>query len=220
VVVSFGVALLVLGISINVAWREYFSSTVLIEVERTLRDIASVQRAVEGYRDENGALPETLRGLAPADGPHFATNEAGDPVDFWERPLDYWADGDQYRITSYGRDGRPGGTGLEHDLSNDDLDDETLATDAWPRSPDYARPTFWQFLTDRGSPKYVGAGSRMAAACLVAAAVALILSLQALGATMPDRRPVRARVERIIIAVVVALVMALFMAIAHAPSGH
>lgn len=41
--------------------------------------------------------------------------------DGWRRPLRFAVNGDSYVITSLGRDGKPGGVGLDCDLSNLDL---------------------------------------------------------------------------------------------------
>ena len=58
------------------------------------------------------------------------------PVDGWDRPFLYSTDGEGFLVKSYGRDGKPGGIGLDCDLS-------TTA----PR-PEVSHPTLAQFLFD------------------------------------------------------------------------
>jgi hypothetical protein len=53
----------------------------------------------------------------------FQWDEKGRPLDGWGRPFLYSTDGAKFVITSLGRDGKPGGLGLDCDLST---------TNTWP----------------------------------------------------------------------------------------
>jgi hypothetical protein len=68
----------------------------------------------------------------------FAETDAfGNPIDPWSRPYGYEVDGDEFRLWSYGFDGRPGGSGMNSDLY-------------YKGGQDWI-PTLEQFLTIRGT---------------------------------------------------------------------
>jgi hypothetical protein len=66
------------------------------------------------YAKLHGSLPSSLEGLPEYDGPF---NER-EPIDGWNRPLQYRVDGDGViTLTSFGKDGKPGGWGFNADYS-------------------------------------------------------------------------------------------------------
>jgi hypothetical protein len=214
VIVSLFVGLAVLVASSAAAYRLFRGSGVQIRQRLTLYDIQQAEEAIEAYRQRTQGLPESLRDVASE---VARLDEDGMPTDRWGRPLDYWTDGASYRITSCGGDGEPGGVGLDCDLSSDDLRRQRGAPSAWSALPEGTVPTFRQFVTDKNECPTGGSGRTMFAACLLTAPIAVVLSLQVLGATMPGRRPIRARIERIVIAAGATLFVALFLALLHAP---
>jgi general secretion pathway protein G len=84
--------------------------------------------ALDTYRLDNGAYPATRDGLdalgrAPAGAPNWRGPylRKAVPLDPWGRPYVYAAPGQVnpsgYDLSTYGRDGRPGGTGEDADLN-------------------------------------------------------------------------------------------------------
>jgi hypothetical protein len=60
---------------------------------------------IEDFRKAKGHLPADLKEL-----------REGEWNDMWNRPLHYEVEGDSYKLYSYGRDGEPGGEGLDADM--------------------------------------------------------------------------------------------------------
>ena len=90
--------------------------------------IGNLASSLELYFIENGSYPSEAEGLtalieAPVgainwDGPYIkAASALSDP---WQRDYQYelLTDNDDFKITSYGRDGTEGGTGEDKDLFN------------------------------------------------------------------------------------------------------
>lgn len=103
-------------------------------VTRAQSDIRAIQTALDLYRLDNFKYPTTEQGLQalvtqPND-PTITNWRAGGylpslPKDPWGNPYQYQspgADGRDYDIISYGRDGKPGGEGYDADISTSTLD--------------------------------------------------------------------------------------------------
>ena len=103
-------------------------------VTRAQSDIRAIQTALDLYRLDNFKYPTTEQGLQalvkqPSD-PTITNYRAGGylgtlPKDPWGNPYLYTSpgtDGRDYDITSYGRDGKPGGDGYDADISTLTLD--------------------------------------------------------------------------------------------------
>ena len=95
-------------------------------VTTTRTDLASLSSALKMYRLDNGQYPTTEQGLkALAERPvtpplPAAWPEGGyvseTPVDAWGNPYVYSATGATFELKSLGKDGQPGGEGLDADL--------------------------------------------------------------------------------------------------------
>ena len=224
--VSLLLGLLVLGISTYVAFRQFCGPGLVIRDHQrlSLRNIGEVDEAIETYRQEKHALPDSLRDLPPTEDVHFRTDETGAPLDWWRRPLHYWTDGTQYRITSYGRDGKPGGVGLDYDLSSDDLPKDAsrhTSTSPWSwQLPQQSTPTFWQFVSDRGEFANTGSGGMMAVLSVLAGAVAFVLGFRTLGRSAAGRRKIGGLVLNLIVMIAATLFVGIMIAGFHVPSGH
>ncbi len=94
-------------------------------------DLRTISAALKMYRLDNGDYPTTEQGLAaltekPTTGPIPANWSAEGylaqvPVDPWGRPYLYRSPGQNgkgFDLLSYGKDGKPGGEGLDADLSD------------------------------------------------------------------------------------------------------
>lgn len=95
-------------------------------VTTTKTNLASLSSALKMYRLDNGQYPTTEQGLkALAEKPvtppvPAAWPEGGyvseNPVDAWGNPYVYSSAGSGFELKSLGKDGRPGGEGLDADL--------------------------------------------------------------------------------------------------------
>ncbi|WP_315764279.1 type II secretion system major pseudopilin GspG [Sphingomonas sp. Y38-1Y] len=89
-------------------------------------DIRTISAALKMYRLDNGDYPTTAQGLkALAEKPStppIPSNWSGDgylgevPADPWGNPYQYSAEGGTFTLKSLGKDGKPGGEGLDADL--------------------------------------------------------------------------------------------------------
>jgi len=99
-----------------------------VTVART--DLRTIASALKIYRLDNGDYPSTEQSLAalvhrPTSAPVPANWSAQGyleqvPVDPWGRPYSYRspaANGAGFQITSLGKDGKPGGDGVDQDLT-------------------------------------------------------------------------------------------------------
>ncbi|HTN04960.1 MAG TPA: type II secretion system protein GspG, partial [Planctomycetaceae bacterium] len=83
--------------------------------DRLWYDLMSLNHALKQFQTHHERVPESIDELKVD-----RENESYIPlVDPWDRP--YWLErkGDTCRIGSYGRDGRPGGVGLDAERSTD-----------------------------------------------------------------------------------------------------
>jgi general secretion pathway protein G len=103
-------------------------------VSRAQSDIRAIETALDLYRLDNFKYPTTEQGLQalvtqPVD-PTITNYRSGGylptlPKDPWGNPYQYvspGAEGRDYDITSYGRDGKPGGEGYDADISTTTLE--------------------------------------------------------------------------------------------------
>ena len=102
------------------------------QVTKAKAEISNIENALKFYRLDNFAYPSTEQGLEalvnkPAD-PNIRNWKEGGylpqlPNDPWGNPYLYLNPGNQGEIDVYtlGRDGRPGGEGIDADIGNWDL---------------------------------------------------------------------------------------------------
>lgn len=152
IAIATGVGVLVAAIAVAVAWRNTGRMRQVWPEQWATREAIDIIDDLIRFRK---TPPQSIEGLSGPD--NLRKDEKGRPIDGWGRPLLYSTDGDKYVITSLGRDGKPGGVGLDCDTSN--LND-------WPQE---AVPTFSQFLA---SPMTRGSIS----ACLACGLLAFVVS--------------------------------------------
>ncbi len=213
------VGLAVFAVACDAAYQQFCGSAVRYTQHFALQSIGRAVEAVEQYRQEKHALP---RKLADVEWQGDHVNADGAPVDIWQHPLHYSVDGSRFRIVSYGQDGRPGGEGLDYDLSSDDLPRGKPArvTSLWEDLPQRSVPTIWQFMTYDAHANS-GSGRMMFLMSILAGVVAFALSLREAGRPISDRGASLSRWLRLVVVVLATLFIAVMYVIPlHAPTGH
>jgi hypothetical protein len=216
-IVSLAAGLLVLWIATAVSFQQYRASAEYLFQRYTLRYLLNTEDAVETYRREHHALPKTLGDLSPISG--VARDASRGPVDRWFHPLHYQIEGDRYQIVSYGRDGKPGGIGLDFDLSGDQVTKDRRNSTIIFRLPPQSRATFWQFLTANGL-QWGGSGGMMALTDVLTGLVAFVLAFQVLGRAARDPRGSVSIALELIVGLGATLVLGFIITLVHVPSGH
>ncbi|MGA7816711.1 type II secretion system major pseudopilin GspG [Caballeronia sp.] len=122
------VVLLIIGMLAAIVGPRYFA-----QLGKSQATVARVQidvftKSIDNFRLDVGRFPTAEEGLnalvvKPADvdnwtGPYL---KKGVPLDPWGHPYVYQVPGTKgdYAVISYGRDGRPGGTGEDADISSE-----------------------------------------------------------------------------------------------------
>jgi general secretion pathway protein G len=121
------VVLVILGLLAGYVAPKYFAQIGKSEVKTAQAQIGALEKALDQYRIDTGHYPNAQQGLAalnakPADeprwdGPYLKKAVPNDP---WGKPYQYKIPGDhgEVDIFSFGRDGAPGGSGQDADITN------------------------------------------------------------------------------------------------------
>ena len=122
------VVIAIIGLLAAYVAPRYFGQVGKSEVTAAKAQIDALEKALDQYRLDTGHYPPAEFGLAalverPAseprwNGPYLRKSLPADP---WGRPFVYrspGAQGGDYDLLSYGRDGQPGGSGENADLSS------------------------------------------------------------------------------------------------------
>jgi general secretion pathway protein G len=121
------VVIVIIGLLVAVVGPRYFEKLGKSEVTIAKAQMEAFDKALDLYRLDVGRYPNTEEGMAalmaapPAagskwNGPYL---KKGVPNDPWGQPFQYKAPGakGEYDITSTGKDGQPGGTGDNADIT-------------------------------------------------------------------------------------------------------
>ncbi len=121
------VVMLIIGLLAGYVAPRYFAQVGKSEVKAAQAQIDAFEKALEALRLDTGHYPSTEQGLealvvqptgeAKWQGPYL---KKALPLDPWGRSYVYKQPGEHgdYDILSYGRDGKPGGTGDNMDIVN------------------------------------------------------------------------------------------------------
>jgi general secretion pathway protein G len=121
------VVMVIIGLLAGYVAPRYFSQVGKSEVKVAQAQIQALEKALAQYRLDNGRFPTTEEGLValvarPAnasrwEGPYLSKAVPPDP---WGRPYTYRSPGERAEIDvySFGKDGAPGGTGENADVTN------------------------------------------------------------------------------------------------------
>jgi len=121
------VVMVIIGLLAAYVGPKYFSQIGKSEVKTSKAQIIAFEKALQQYRLDVGRFPGTEQGLqallarpaniAKWDGPYL---EKALPMDPWGKAYVYLSPGEHgdFDISSFGRDGRAGGDGLDADITS------------------------------------------------------------------------------------------------------
>lgn len=122
------VVIVIIGLLAAYVGPKYFSQLGKSEVTIAKAQIEAFEKSLDTYRLDVGRYPTTDEGLAALltapptagakwNGPYL---KKGVPPDPWGHPYQYKSPGakSEFEIISLGRDGQPGGTGEDADISS------------------------------------------------------------------------------------------------------
>jgi general secretion pathway protein G len=121
------VVVVIIGLLASYVAPKYFSQVGKSEIQVARAQIDAFEKALDQYRLDLRRYPTTEQGLkALVERPMSETQWAGPylrkvvPLDPWGKPYVYRAPGakSDYDLLSYGKDGQPGGTGENADITN------------------------------------------------------------------------------------------------------
>ncbi len=108
------VVIVIIGLLAGYVAPRYFSQVGKSEVQVARVQIDALEKALDQYRLDNRRYPTSEEGLAAIQ-PYLKKALPDDP---WGRPYLYRIPGEktEFEVVSYGRDGKPGGTGEDADI--------------------------------------------------------------------------------------------------------
>ncbi len=121
------VVIVIIGLLAGYVAPRYFAQVGRSEVQVARAQIDALEKALDQFRLDTNHYPTAEQGLdaltaKPANenqwrGPYLKKAVPNDP---WGRPYVYRTPGQnrEFELVSYGRDGRPGGTGDDADIGN------------------------------------------------------------------------------------------------------
>lgn len=121
------VVVAIIGLLVGYVAPRYFSQIGKSEVTTTRAQIDALEKALDQYRLDIGRYPTTELGLTalvqrPANEPKWNGPylKKAVPLDSWGKSYLYKSPGErgEFDIISYGKDGQPGGSGENADISN------------------------------------------------------------------------------------------------------
>ncbi|MGQ0524060.1 MAG: type II secretion system major pseudopilin GspG [Betaproteobacteria bacterium] len=121
------VVIVIIGLLAGYVAPRYFSQVGKSEVQVAKAQLDAIEKALDQYRLDTRHLPSTEQGLSvlvarPANEPNWNGPylKKVAPADPWGRPYVYRVPGQKgdFDLFSYGRDGKPGGSGEDADIGN------------------------------------------------------------------------------------------------------
>jgi hypothetical protein len=195
--------LLISGISIHVAWKQSGHSIAWFEQWRTQGQLESIAQAIGAYKIKYNTSPTNFEQLQQM------TNEAPEMAwllnkgfyDGWNRPFILSNEHSNCLVISYGADGKPGGEGIDFDLTSEN-----------PKSEESA-PTFRQFWGNQLC-------SDMIHWCFICGGMAALLSLFTVRVPDLTERGVVILILSLGATFVSTLFITSIITALHIPSGH
>jgi general secretion pathway protein G len=203
ILIALSVGIVVAAISVRSVWLEARRSPAFTWEQRLTHDrMETIGLAMAEYQKKHDKLPASLEELL--DVRPDLSDETDGFRDYWGRPLIYSIEGSGYSLVSLGRDGKPGGTGLDWDISSADPNPWILV----PTSPE-AQLRLGEFLFERPTWRMVGT-------CLLGGLLAGLFTFGWVRSPQLSAGVVVAVVSTIVGAAVVSV----FIAALHIPTGH
>jgi general secretion pathway protein G len=121
------VVVVIIGLLAGFVAPRYFGQVGKSEVNVARAQIDALEKALDQYRLDTGRYPSTELGLKallerPASEPKWSGPylRKDVPLDPWSKPYIYRIPGEkgEFDLISYGKDGQPGGTGENADITN------------------------------------------------------------------------------------------------------
>jgi len=121
------VVIVIIGLLAGYVAPRYFAQEGKSKIQVTRAQIDAFEKALDQYRLDTGHYPTTEQGLSalmsqPNNEPKWAGPylRKAVPPDPWDRPYAYRQPGEhgEYDLISLGKDGQPGGTGEDADITN------------------------------------------------------------------------------------------------------
>lgn len=120
------IVLVIIGLLVALVGPRLFSKLGKGKQIASAAQIKLIEQALDQYRLDVGVYPTTEQGLQALmtnpgvdgwDGPYLKKDVPNDP---WHKPYHYQCPGQhgEYDLWSYGRDGEPGGTGEDKDVTS------------------------------------------------------------------------------------------------------
>ena len=110
----------------------------------TVVQLEEAQNLLRDFKKKHGKYPDDLKQFLDEAKNYPFLHLPITGFDGWGRPFIYVSDGKMTKLISYGRDGKPGGTGLDCDLTSD-----------YPFPPE-SRPTIIQAFKAQTFPMWMG----------------------------------------------------------------
>lgn len=200
VFLAFVVGLMVVGLSLYVAWGNSKSYEGISQEQSSTRyAFARTKNLLNEYKQLKGAYPKSLSDLDR----YTELQENGWLLDGWNRPLEYKSDGNDFLLTARGADGVAGGIGIDSDL-----------TSKTPRSPQSAL-TFSQWWHEPGA-----AGVRNTS---LFGGILAFLSLMLAGGfdeAENKKSSVLESIAAILLLLAILVPVTTFISLLHLPTGH
>jgi general secretion pathway protein G len=121
------VVMVIIGLLAGFVGPRYFSQVGKSQTKLAAAQIDALEKALEQFRLDVDRFPTTEEGLAalqqaPPNAPGWQGPylKKAVPLDPWGRPFVYLEPGEhgEMDLYTYGKDGRPGGTGADADVTN------------------------------------------------------------------------------------------------------
>ena len=121
------VVMVIIGLLVGYVGPKYFSQVGKSEIKAARAQINALEKALDQYRLDTGHYPTTQQGLEALfakpsgenrwDGPYL---KKAVPLDPWGKPYQYKSTGElgEIDLYSFGKDGQPGGTDENADITN------------------------------------------------------------------------------------------------------
>ncbi len=199
VIVAIVIALILFVITYVVAWGALSRFAFGMRGRWTEHTLWATSKAVKAHVERHARPPATLDQLDPGYDVDYR-DEDGTFRDGWEHELWYAVKGDGFEICSYGRDGLPGGVGVDTDTCDDGR--------GWAQ----CNATLRQFTFEDDPTRAV-----------ILAAVAGIMGAALFTALCRWRPPppgVSGFVTPVMLSLVLSVIAAFGLVVAHIPTGH